>query len=304
MKNNIAGIFLIFFTLQIGSCLAQKNKPSSVALISDTQAPMWVEKLFLKSNHNEEATTKLFEQIVNLKPVSLFILGDVTSWSAKKKKWRTMDNYLQQCRSSGIPVHALLGNHDVMGSVKKGESNFRKRFPDAVTTGYYQIVDSMAFVMLNSNFKKMKWNNIDFQQKWYEETLTSLDKDRSVKAIVISCHHAPYTNSKVVGANKEVQDRFVPRFLSTTKCRLFITGHCHAFEHFRVADKDFLVIGGGGGIHQPLSKERSDLQADFKPPFHFLSLTLMPSHLLVDSYPLNSDFTRIGKERILDLKVD
>ena len=95
MKNNIAGIFLIFFTLQIGSCLAQKNKPSSVALISDTQAPMWVEKLFLKSNHNEEATTKLFEQIVNLKPVSLFILGDVTSWSAKKKngvRWTIISN--------------------------------------------------------------------------------------------------------------------------------------------------------------------------------------------------------------------
>ena len=73
-----------------------------------------------------------------------------------------MDNYLQQCRSSGIPVHALLGNHDVMGSVKKGESNFRKRFPDAVTTGYYQIVDSMAFVMLNSTFVENQYYSISF----------------------------------------------------------------------------------------------------------------------------------------------
>ena len=251
-------IAFILFVFNALSGLAQDKQRQPIIMISDTQAPMRIEKLFLKSHNNEKATTILFDQIVKLKPEQLFILGDVTSWSAKEKKWRAIDDYLQVCRDSCITVAAIFGNHDVMGSVEKAESNFRKRFPNVVPTGYYQIIDSIAFVMLNSNFKRMEPKDIEFQQKWYHETLDSLDKDSRVKVIVIvvSCHHAPFTNSKIVGSSKPVQEHFVPLFISTNKCRLFITGHAHAFEHFIQSGKNFLVIGGGGGIHQPLSQEK------------------------------------------------
>ncbi len=295
--RKIAFIFFIFHKL---SGFAQENQ-HSIAMMSDTQAPMWIEKVFLKSDHNERATSILFDEIVKLKPGFLFILGDVTSWSAKEKKWGAMDNYLKSCRASGIAVSALLGNHDVMGNARKGESNFQKRFPNTKPNGYYQIVDSMAFVMLNSNFKKMKPETIELQQKWYKQTLDSLDKDSRVKVIVVSCHHAPYSNSKIVGSSKPVQERFVPLFISTKKCRLFITGHAHAFEHFVQSGKDFFVIGGGGGIHQPLTQERKDLQVDYKPQFHFLMLTPNSKSLQIDSYALKDDFSGFRKQHILDL---
>lgn len=273
----------------------------SIAMISDTQAPMWIEKVFLKSDHNEEATAILFDQIVKLKPKNLFILGDVTALSAKEKKWRAMDTYLSSCRNVGITVTALLGNHDVMGNAKKGERNFNKRFPKARSTGYYQVVDSIAFVLLNSNFKKMKPNDIEHQQKWYKLVLDSLEKNSGVKAIIVSCHHAPYTNSKVVGPSHPVQEHFVPFFISTSKCKLFITGHSHAFEHFIQSGKDFLVIGGGGGIHQPLSQERKDIEIDYKPEFHFLMITPLSKLLQIDSYSLKKDFSGFEKRHILDL---
>jgi len=272
-------------------------------MISDTQAPMRIEKLFLKSHNNEKATGTLFGQIVKLKPKYLFILGDVTSWSAKEKKWQAMDDYLRTCRDSSITVEALLGNHDVMGSVEKAESNFKKRFPNVVSTGYYQIVDSIAFVMLNSNFKRMKVKDIEFQQKWYKETLDSLNKASHVKVIIVSCHHAPYTNSKIVGSSKPVQENFVPLFMGTTKCRLFITGHAHAFEHFTLSGKDFIVIGGGGGIHQPLRNDRADLQSDYKPQFHFLMITPNQRFLQIESYSLKDDFSGFEKRQILELQV-
>lgn len=272
-------------------------------MISDTQAPMWIEKLFLKSHQNEKATAILFGQIVKMKPQHLFILGDVTSWSAKEKKWQAMDTYLQACRDSSITVAALMGNHDVMGSVQKAESNFKKRFPNVVPTGYYQIVDSIAFVMLNSNFKRMTARDIEFQQKWYKETLDSLDKAGGVKVIIVSCHHAPYTNSKIVGSSKPVQENFVPLFVGTAKCRLFITGHAHAFEHFVLSGKDFIVIGGGGGIHQPLRNDRTDLQSDYKPQFHFLMIKPNPRVLQIESYSLKDDFSGFEKRHILDLQV-
>jgi len=285
------------------SAFAQENQQRSIIMISDTQAPMWIEKLFLKSNNNEKATAILFDQIVKLRPENLFILGDVTSWSAKEKKWQAMDNYLKNCQDADITIAALLGNHDVMGSVAKAELNFKKRFPNAVPKGYYQIVDSIAFVMLNSNFNRMKVEDIEFQQKWYKETLDSLDKSNRVKVIIVSCHHAPYTNSKIVGSSKPVQERFVPLFISTAKCRLFITGHAHAFEHFVLSEKDFLVIGGGGGIHQPLRNAHPDLQEDYKPQFHFLMITPNSGFLQIDSYALKKDFSGFEKRHILDLPI-
>ncbi len=295
-------MLVVLCTMPMLSSLAQENQ-RAIAMISDTQAPMWIEKVFLKSDHNEKATAILFEQIVKLKPQCLFILGDVTSWSAKEKKWHAMDGYLQACRASGIQVTALFGNHDVMGSVRKADANFTKRFPEAVPTGQYRIVDSIAFVMLNSNFKKMKSQEIEFQQKWYQKNLTELDSDKRVKLIVVSCHHPPYTNSKIVESSKPVQDRFVPLFLSTKKCRLFITGHAHAFEHFIQSGKDFFVIGGGGGIHQPLAQDRKDIQADYKPQFHFLMLTPGRGNLRIESYYLKNDFSGVEKKPILTLQV-
>jgi hypothetical protein len=296
-------IFQAFFFFCGLSGFAQESQ-HSIAMISDTQAPMWIEKVFLKSHNNEKATSILFDQIVKLKPKNLFILGDVTSWSAKEKKWQTMDKYLSSCRNEGITVAGLLGNHDVMGSVKKGERNFKKRFPNTKPTGYYQIVDSIAFVLLNSNFKKMDSKLIELQQKWYKEALDSLEKNIGVKAIIVSCHHAPYTNSKVVGSSQPVQEHFVPLFISTIKCRLFITGHSHAFEHFIQSGKDFLVIGGGGGIHQPLSQDRKDIQSDYKPEFHFLMITPGLKFLQIDSYALKNDFSGFEKRHILDLPLE
>ncbi len=294
-------VFIIFIFHSL-SGFAQDNR-HSIAMISDTQAPMWIEKVFLKSDHNEKATSILFDEIIKLKPEFLFILGDVTSWSAEEKRWHAMDNYLQVCRSSGITVNALLGNHDVMGNAQNGESNFLKRFPAAKINGYYQIVDSIAFVMLNSNFKKMKSETIELQQKWYKETLAFLDRDSRVKTIVVSCHHAPYSNSKIVGSSKLVQEHFVPLFISANKCKLFITGHSHAFEHFVQSGKDFFVIGGGGGIHQPLSQDLNDIQSDYKPEFHFLMITPNSRVLQIDSYSLKNDFSGFEKRHILDLVI-
>src|ERR1700742_961630 len=107
---------------------------------------------------------------------------------------------------------------------------------------------------------------------WYKSTLSSLDNNTAIKTIIVSCHHAPYTNSTIVGCSKPVQQYFVPAYIQTKKCRLFITGHAHAFEHFKSQGKDFLVIGGGGGLHQPLDTSNScisDLVSKYKPMFHY-----------------------------------
>ena len=87
---------------------------------------------------------------------------------------------------------------------------------------------------------------------------------------------------------------FSERFLSTKKCILFITGHAHAFEHFRYQQKDFVVIGGGGGLHQPLSTKENmppDIASSYKPLFHYLHVNRDGNLLQLKSYFLKPDFT-------------
>lgn len=254
---------------------------------------MWVEKIFLKSNQNTLATQLLFAEITQYNPQCLFILGDVVSKGSKEKKWKEMDQYLAGARANGIPVYALLGNHDVMCNARKGEANFNKRFPDQVNTGFIKIVDSVAVVLLNSNFKTLSAEQLKQQQEFYAEALTALDADPAVRCIIVTCHHAPYSNSKIVGSNKRVQEQFVPLFHRSRKAKLFMTGHAHDFEYFRFNGKHFLTIGGGGGLHQPLNTDEDRLPneaGDYNPEFQYVLVRRTGTQLTITSKRLKEDF--------------
>jgi 3',5'-cyclic AMP phosphodiesterase CpdA len=248
----------------------------------------------LKAHHNTLATQKIFEDIIRRKPLSLLILGDVVSLGYRTSKWTEMDQYLGNARNNQITVTALLGNHDVMISPKQGEANFLKRFPDQVNTGFYKVIDSVAFVMMNSNFKTLSTDQLQKQRDFYLSTLEKLDADSAIKCIVVSCHHPPYSNSKRVGSNVEVQDHFIPAFLLSKKAKLFISGHAHVFEHFKMQGKDFLTIGGGGGLHQPLNTGEDKILSQnvgYDPEFHYLIMRRNHHQLILISRYLKSDFS-------------
>lgn len=276
----------------------------AMVFVSDTQAPMWVEKLVLKQNQNIKATGLVFHDILQSRPASLFILGDVVALGYKDKKWSQMDQYLDSCRKAGIQVSALLGNHDVMTRAKKGEKQFQRRFPNHKRTGFYQVVDSVAVVLLNSNFKKLSSEDIHQQQQWLDTTLKNLDNDSSVLMTIVTCHHAPYSNSKIVGSSEAVQQYFVPGFMNAMKAQLMITGHSHNFELFKREGKTFLVIGGGGGIHQPLTKAEkrmNDLSGNYKPQFHYLVARRKGRSLLLTSRFLKEDFSGFSEGHTLSI---
>lgn len=282
--------FISFAQLSRSSAALQG---AEIDFISDTQQPMWVEKIILKPTHNIKATSLLFSEILKTKPKSLYMLGDVVSLGYRNRKWKNVDHFLDNCRKENTTVCGLLGNHDVMGRRKKGERMFDKRFPENVRTGYISVTDSVAIILLNSNFNKLSAGDKNKQAQWYQSALNALDSNEAIKAVIVTCHHAPYTNSKIVGSSKQVQQNFVPGYIASKKARLFITGHAHGFEHFKVMGKDFLVIGGGGGLHQPLDnseKRIPDAALEYKPLFHYLSVRRVSDELLVTSHYLKNDF--------------
>ncbi|MES2848278.1 MAG: metallophosphoesterase [Bacteroidota bacterium] len=291
MKQKLFLSFLVFTIYTVVS--AQDTASKTLYFVSDTQQPMLVEKIWLKPNKNLTATASIFSTILKEKPTSLYMLGDVVGLGSSNRKWKKVDLFLDSCRKSGTAVCGVLGNHEVMGRKKKGEANFQKRFPMNVSTGYVSVTDSVAVVLLNSNFKKLSTSDLKKQNDWYKKTLADLDETDSVKAVIVTCHHAPYTNSTIVGCSNRVQEYFVDDYIKSKKAQLFITGHAHAFEHFKIKGKDFVVIGGGGGLHQPLScndKSLTDCALKYKPPFHYLSVKRVDDKLMVTSHSINTDF--------------
>jgi len=262
--------------------------------VSDTQQPMWVEQILIRAHNNKKATATILAKLLEQCPKNLYMLGDIVSLGYAGSKWKKVDAFLESCRSHGTAICAIMGNHDVMGRRKKGEKNFQKRFPVHVRTGYVSTTDGTAVVLLNSNFATLTSTEELAQRNWYQTTLSSLDDDEEIKAVIVCCHHSPYTNSRIVGSNKRVQEQFVPHYIQSKKAKLFLSGHAHAFEHFKIQGKDFLVIGGGGGLHQPLRKSvtsLADFAQDYKPKFHYLSVTRVDDYFSVTSHFLQNDFT-------------
>ncbi len=287
-------IFLyILSSLFVVTIRSQSPNAAELFFVSDTQQPMLVEKLWLKPNHNLKATASILSYILAAKPSNLYMLGDVVGLGSSNRKWKKIDLFLDSCRKDGTNVCAVLGNHEVMGLTKKGIANFQKRFPMNVSTGYVSITDSIAVVLLNSNFSKLSSKELDLQNEWYQLTLDSLDRNNAIKSVIVCCHHAPYTNSKIVKSSASVQQYFVTGYIKSKKAQLFITGHAHAFEHFKMMGKDFVVIGGGGGLHQPLrngSKSLNDMAVEYKPAFHYLSVRRVGDQLMITSHSINNDF--------------
>jgi predicted phosphodiesterase len=292
---------MLFFIAAKGyaqTCDDDSTQPE-IALVSDTQAPLGIERVFRKINQNALATKKILQDITDRKPRALFILGDVVSVGYKEKSWQMIDSFLLRSRGLGISVTAILGNHDVFMSSVRGETAFNKRFPDQVNTGFYKLVDSIGFVLLNSNFSKLTAAQLQKQQDFYATTMEQLEADSSVKLIIVACHHSPYSNSRTVRSNPRVQERFVPLFQRSEKAKLFISGHAHAFEHFTINGKDFLTIGGGGGIHQPLNKSKRrirSLSEGYYPEFHYILMKRKNEQLEIISRQLRPDFSGFTNE--------
>jgi Icc-related predicted phosphoesterase len=275
----INSLFFIFVLLLINiSCVFSQvvRSQQRIYFISDVQAPLPVEKIILKAYRNEEARDSLFLDIIFQHPGNLFMLGDLTSRGSNEKAWAPVDAFLNSLNRIYTRVYAIPGNHEYMGISSTGIQIFKRSFKEKWLYGYLVNIDSIAIVMLNSNFNKLNENELSKQLIWYKSEMDSLDTDPAVKAIIVCTHHAPYSNSRIVGSSKQVADLVVPVFEKSHKSKLFISGHSHNLEYFSDSiGKHFLVIGGGGGIEQPLIPDSKRIYIDLidqdvKPLYFYL----------------------------------
>jgi len=286
---------IIFLILIISTIIIAQQRDSSIIFVSDTQAPMWIETLRLPEHDNKKATKLIYHAIEQESTaVAVFHLGDITSIGMMDSYWKPFDEFRKHLR---VPLYSIIGNHEYFFFKKPALEQFHNRFPSATTTWYSVVTHSVAIIALNSNFSQLSDEEILEQDRWYREQLSKFENDSTIHSIIVLSHHSPYTNSTIVDPSADVQEHFIAPFFELRKSGVYLSGHAHAYEHFQKNGKEFLVIGGGGGLLQPLligSEQRfpdlfnKDLSIRF---FHYVECIIRQDSLLFLVKKLNDDFS-------------
>jgi predicted phosphodiesterase len=250
--------FLLFFFVSFLTAQTDSIQ-STLVFLSDTQAPMWVEKLYLKDYDNEKATQNIFSSILKEQKLDAVIhCGDITAYGMSRSKWEAVLPFIDSLKARTIPFIAAKGNHDYYFFSGRAMRNYEEYIPAGRKEYSLYTFGSTAIIVLNSNVEELEDSVRRQQHAWYASTLQSLDTDSTVHFIITVDHHSPFTNSTMVTGSSVIRKEYLPVFYSSVKSKLFVSGHAHRFEHFRKKGKDFLVIGGGGGLFHDKRTENPD----------------------------------------------
>jgi hypothetical protein len=269
-------------------------KKNSFILIGDTQRTshweFWREK-------NDKERRLIIDEITRRSPAFVVHLGDLTTRGSSEKHWEEFDEMHRDLRKNKIPYFPILGNHEFYGNDQTCLQNYFGRFPHLEQRRWYSFNwKNIAFIMVDSNFSTLTKTQIKEQNEWYLSQLQTFDGNNEIDYIIVCSHEPPFTNSRVIKPNKDVESYFANPFLQIQKTVLFFSGHCHSYERFEIHHKFFIVSGGGGGPRHkltinPLKRHYEDLFTGPEVRFfhfceleneedglHFLNLTLQPDN--------------------------
>lgn len=233
--------------------------------VGDFQRTSLIEQWVMRREQNDSARARVIAEMRDEENVGgLLLLGDLVFDGSSCSDWEAFDELFAPLAARGVVL--ALGNHDYWGPDVLACANLEPRFPwiREQTWGVSRWGD-VAVVWLDSNAY------IDEQAEWLESTLGQLD----ARAVIVTTHHPPYTNSTVTGDEPHVQEAFVS--LLTPNVRLFLSGHAHAYEHFDKEGVHYVVSGGGGGPRVKLLRgdeaRHDDVFDSPSPrPFHWLRI--------------------------------
>jgi predicted phosphodiesterase len=276
------------------SLKSQSNQ--SIIFIGDTQRTSGLE--FWREN-NEGIAKTIMKEIASEKPSFVVHLGDMVFQGSSAGSWKNFLDDAEDIRKNKIPIYPVLGNHEYFGRDQDAFNNLISHFPFFIEKSWYSVKASFSnktvgIILLNSNFSGLTKEQNGEQLKWYSNELQKFQSDTTISFIIAGAHHPPFTNSRAVSDDKDVQNYFVKPFLAISKARIFFSGHCHSYEHFVKDGKHFIVSGGGGGPRQELKTSQSEnIHEDlFKGPavrnFNFCRVFYAQNKLLFQMIILNN----------------
>ncbi len=276
---------------------------SSFIFVGDVQLRGKPE-ILLGREDNVNAVRALLKKIADENPSFVLILGDLTSPGSSKKAWEDLDELAKPIRDKHIPVYPLPGNHEYFGNHVAAFNEYFSRFPQINNQLWYSKQwKDIGIITLDANFDHLSKDEIHDERAWYLGEMKKMQADSAIVIIIVCCHEPPFTNSTIVSDDIDVQKYFVPAYLNTSKAKLFFSGHCHSYEHFRIHGKDFIVSGGGGprqNLQSPPKKSpKQDLFNGGKwRKHHFCKLIRTTEGLRIQMTQMDEDLKKwsVGEE--------
>jgi 3',5'-cyclic AMP phosphodiesterase CpdA len=234
----------------------------------------------------------VIEAIAAENPAFVLNSGDLVAYGSDPEDWRSFYEENRPIFSRRIPYYAGLGNHEYYGDNERALANYFSFFPHLAGRKWYEIrFPPVLVVVLDSNFGDLPRGEASVQDEWLSRTLAAAEADPSIRHVLVTCHHPPYTNSVVHSDSRDVQERFVRRL--TPKVKAFISGHVHSYERFVRDGVQFIVSGGGGAPLTPVNVETPGYRDEFRGPayrgFHYLRFRAEGGTLRCDVVMLQSD---------------
>ena len=274
---------LSYMDLSSSQWKMQQEALPPIAVLGDTQQTSWVERFILQREYNQNETRQLLRFLAEEKVGMLVLLGDLVFEGASSSEWQEFDEIMRPLQGRSIPVLTVVGNHDYgfLGSADLSLQQVAWRFPQiARKTWFARVYGNLGLVFLDSNQSQLSASQWEEQRAWFSEKLGQFDQSHEVTAVLVFCHHPPFTNNTRTPDETHIQQAFVPAFLASSKTVALLSGHAHGYERFRKEGKLFLVSGGGGGprvrYRAQDQKQHMDLydQNGVHPrPFHYLSIS-------------------------------
>lgn len=218
--------------------------------------------------------------------------GIAGSFEQGQRRWTVFETFLTRLKQKlpGVPIHLMLGNHDLVGAspedgsepVKDPKAMFRKAVQrdktyHAFNVGGYRVFLLDSIVFHGNGNSKYKGSISKEQISWLKEELAKLGKSSPV----IVASHIPFHTAfyqiingphSALAPNLAVENaKMILEMFSAQDFRLLLQGHLHFDESIRVNQRTMLM---GGAVCGAWWK---GAQLDTPPGFSLL--TLHPNHI-------------------------
>ncbi|MBI4565144.1 MAG: metallophosphoesterase [Planctomycetes bacterium] len=277
-----------------GTMFEENPVQGRLIVYGDSRPAQTAETLILGRRDPVEERRLVIEQIAAEAPDLVIHSGDFVARGADAEDWSewARNHRLLAAERAFYPA---LGNHEYRGGHSLGRANFHRRFPRLDGRHWYSVrYGPLLFVILDSNFDEIGGLACDRQDRWLERTLQEAERESATRAVILVCHHPPYTNSTVHGPSEEVRRRFVDPARKCGKFRALFAGHVHNYERFHLDGIHYVVSGGGGAPQTSvfIGERVRTLPVYEGPelrPFHYLLLRLEGTRVEVDVMMLQAD---------------
>ncbi len=186
-----------------------------------------------RTGHNEHR--RLVNLIMNLKPLSVFHVGDLVNDGNIQSDWDTLNAIIGPLRAI-TEYFPALGNHEHQSPL------FFANFELPHNEQWYSINrNHIHWIILNTCVAIAPGSE---QYRWLENDLANVPD--SIKFIIPVFHHPPYSTGPHTEDEMGLRTILVPLFQQYDKIGIVFTGHDHDYEKSFCGGIYYIVTGGGG----------------------------------------------------------